>query len=424
MTPRNGDGAMSAQKKRRAAPKKQDTALRRLLHSEEAVGLGALLNARDLSTVDALTPPGSVLDSVVRAVRRETDCPPELGIITTFAVLSAALCKSGSTYCYHDDPRSIHPALWLVALAESGAGKTFVRSEIASALNVELESIPTPASGPAYIDALAAVGGIAFWDKDEYGQTIKLIAANPTMADLKDALLNSYDHRRISNQTRKHGLIEVSHPVLVIYGATPDASFGSCIDAEMLIDGFAARHLWAPVQNCPLSVWRYNRERIAKIICTHPTIGMLRTNLAEKRQYVITEAANRVLKASFEDTVTELGDSLQRGFVRRITFAAGHYALLYHLLTQRDPSAQIGAAAARWAWRMVMYHLWGAKRALVLADPKLSDKLTKMMAWCAHARAENLSTQELVRRFTQRFSRDVSGVGEARQMLAVCGVKT
>ncbi|MGJ8690816.1 MAG: DUF3987 domain-containing protein [Gammaproteobacteria bacterium] len=316
-------------------------------------------------------------------------------------------------------------SLWLVTLAESGSGKTFVRDAVANALGVDVPTIPTPASGPAFIDALNDCDppGVGFWDKDEYGQTIKQIASSPQLADLKDNLLQSYDHRTLSNLTRKHGLIEVPNPVLVIFGSTPDGSLGSCLNAEMLVDGFAARHLWVASPPQPLSKYRYNRTAIEVAISGHPTIDQIKHALSETREYVITEAAHAEFRRQFKETIQELGNGLQRGFLRRITHAATSYAVMYHLLTNNDPKERIGVYAARWAWRMVLYHIHSTRHVVTLADPMVANKIVTMTKWCDNAMSKGIKNSELVRKFTQRFSRDISKKDEVLTMLRICGVK-
>ena len=61
----------------------KDTAIRRLIYRDEAHVIGTIMRAREFAPVDALPPPGSVLDAVVRAIRTETDCPPELAVVST-----------------------------------------------------------------------------------------------------------------------------------------------------------------------------------------------------------------------------------------------------------------------------------------------------------------------------------------------------
>lgn len=398
-----------------------DEALSRLLMGDGIADVFRLLRSPEVFDVAALVPPKSIMAGVVNAIERETDCPPALAVTSTCAVLSAALCATGTTYSYFDDMRRIHPALWLVMFAESGAGKTFVRDIVAEGMQIALPCIATPGSGPAFIDAIAAVNGRGYWDKDEYGQTLKQIAKDSTMVALKDALLQCYDHRTLSNRTRSNGLVEVEKPVLVIFGSTPYDSLKYCLDLEMLMDGFAARHLWAAVERRPLTMFRYNTGRVLACIERHPAIGMLRRTLSEQRHFTINEAASTELSRCFTETASLLGDSLSRGFVRRITWAAGHYAVIYHLLTQREPNDRIGVASVRWAWRMVKYHLYSAKLTFALTNPSATKKLATMMNWVDSKRSEGISDQVLVRKLMQRFSHDISCKDEALGILAAVG---
>lgn len=409
---------------RKRAPTKRDSAIQSLLTMKADAGsaVGAILRADAPSPVDALCPPGSLLERVVRVIRQETDCPPMMALVTVFAVLSGALCQARSTYVYEGETQRIHPSLWLVLLAESGAGKSFVRRVLCRALGVQLRTLPNPASAKAYLLAMQDAGGRAYWDRDEYGQAIKQLN-QPGATDLKDELLRTYDHTTLTNMTKADGVLEIADPCLVIYGATPAASLGQCVSLEMLVDGFAARHLWVSADDEPLRVYRYDEDRIVAGIGDHEAIDALRNTLGRESQYVITRAANAELQRLFSETVSTLGEGLSRGFVRRITYAAGTYAVLYHVLTRPTPRERIDVHSVRWAWRMVMYHLHSTQRVLHLVDPKLSARIALMMEWLDAKQREGVTGRQLVRQFLAKFHRDVSDAAEAIRMMQICGVK-
>ncbi|EQD75704.1 Holliday junction resolvase, partial [mine drainage metagenome] len=105
-------------------------------------------------------------------------------------------------------------------------------------------------------------------------------------------------------------------------------------------------------------------------------------------------------------------------YIRRVTWAAGRYAVLYHILLGKD-GLEVGQVAMRWAWRAVLLHLQYAKSALALSDAGFAQKLDKIMDWTAKQieGGANVESALFVRSVLQHFRRDLSNAQEARQII-------
>ncbi len=397
---------------------KKDKALSGILASPAGRTMLAVTIRAEISPVDAVAPPGSVLETVVQVIRRYTDLPPILGVGTLMALASAALSQARATVRWPGESSDIELAQWLVMLAPSGTGKTFLRSVVQDALGLDLKKLPEPASGPAYLDGMKANCGTSLWDRDEYGQLIRSVAEGGSREDMRDLLLRSYDHDELVHATRTRGETRVARPVLTILGTSVDTTWGDCVDAQMLADGLAARHLYLVAEARPMTVPRYPRQQIVSAI--RSAAGDLAERLVQPVTYQITPEADAVYHELWHALVADLGGSLDAAYVRRITWAAGRYAVIYHILTGREGS-RVGVNAMRWAWRMVMLHCYCARLVLGLADRSLAGRVERITAWVEQQGERGVDTHApgFARRVVTKFRRDISTVNEARQLVSL-----
>lgn len=352
---RNGGGR--APKKTVRRTQRRDALLSQLLHSGEGRALiaGLRAGAGRLTEVDAVSPPGSLLDVTVTELRKKTDLPPELGVAIVHSLLSAALAQNGATVCWPGEEGGSQMAMWHLVLAPSGGGKTLVRNLVSDALGLNLQELPEPGSARAFLNGMVELNGKACWTRDEYGQLMKQIADGGPLGPLRDYLLRTYDHARLEVTTVKDGKVAIDQPVLSIFGSTVDSTWSACIDAAMMADGLLARHLFLVAQRRPLSVPRYPIAEMGKEISR--AAAPLRERLASAgEQYRVGAAASKLYEDLWLDTVGQVGASLDAAYFRRITWNAGRYAVIYHLILDK-PGLEIGVDAMRWGWRMVTLHL-------------------------------------------------------------------
>lgn len=406
---------------RRSAKKKaqrRDSLLSELLRSASGKAFIVGLRTRGrLTEVDAVSPPGSLLDAVISELRSKTDLPEELGMVVVHSLLSSALAQSGATVSWPGEQRGSEMAMWHLVLAPSGAGKTLVRKLISDALGLELRELPEPGSARAFLNSMAELNGRTTWVRDEYGQLMRQIADGGPLGGMRDYMLRAYDHARLEVVTAKSGGVAIEHPVLSIFGATVDTTWASCIDASMLADGLLARHLFVVAQRRPLSVPRYPLAEMRDVI--QKAAEPLRDRLAATGQtYRISSTAAKLYDELWIETIGQVGDSVDAAYFRRVTWSAARYAVIYHLLLNKS-GEEIGVDAMRWAWRMVMLHLEYVRQVLSLSDSGFAPKIDKILGW-VEARAsagEDVTSNAFVRALCRQFSRDLSNASEARQLI-------
>ena len=403
----------------RRPQQRRDSLLSRMLAAANGPEFLALIRAAGerLDEVDAVTPPGTFLETVVGVVRRDTDLPPEIAWGVSMSLMSAALAQNRCAVSWPHDHRPQELALWLVILAPSGAGKTLLRNAITEGLGLKLNELPEPGSARAFLDSMCACEGRTLWVRDEYGQLMQQIAAGGPLGPLRDYMLRAYDHARLKITTKKDGTTRIDHPVLSILAGSVDSSWAACVDAQMLVDGLLARHLFICAKRHTLRVPRYPMESIRDTLET--SAQGLRERLAlQDQRFVITQAAADVYSELWCELVGALGDRLDPAYVRRATWAAGRYAVLYHILLGKDGLA-IGTQAMRWAWRAVLLHLQYARTALALSDAGFAQKLDRVLDWTAKQIAEGAdpTSARFVRDMLQHFRRDLGNAQEARQII-------
>lgn len=402
-------------------PTRRDNALSELLATP--VGRTMLLVGQraQISPADSVSPPGSALDTIATQLHDKTDLPPILGITAAMALIAATMAESGSTFTWEGDSHVGHMDLWLVALAPSGAGKTWIREVVAEALGLEPHLLPEPGSAPALLGDLRGLDGCAMWARDEYGQLMRAIADGGPRSELRDVMLRAYDHAELVHSTRTRGEIRVKSPVLTIYGTSVDQTWRDCVDVQMLRDGLLARHLFVVAGSRPLSVPRYPRQQIVQAI--HESAADLASRIKTPEKYVISAAAAAVYDRSWRELVGQLGDTLDAAYVRRIAWAAARYAVIYHAI-RGCQGVIVGPSEMRWAWRMVLLHCWCTREVLSMADSTLCGRVERVVGWILEQRekAENIDDPGFARAVIRRWHRDLKNIREAREMIDLARV--
>ncbi len=393
----------------------RDRVLSTLLTSPEGrTVIATLLRTRriKLDQIDAVCPPGSLLDATVHALRTWTDLPAEMGVAVVLALAAARMAESGTVVSWGDDGQRIEMALWMLVLGPSGSGKTWIRSMVLDALGIQLKELGDPKSGAAYMDALRKAGGRAFLMRDEYGQMMRDVANGGPLSPLRDLLLRTYDHEDLVWSTLSRGEERVPHPVLTILGGTVDTTWHTCVDAAMLADGLLARHLFLVAPPIQLRVPIYPRDRIIAHI--RAAAGDLGERLTAPAQYRITVRAREWYEDVWRELVGVLGNSLDPTYVRRITWSTSRYAAIYHVLTGAA-GTDVGVEAMRWAWRMTQLHICAARDVLALSDASFAGRVLRMAEWLEGSGIKDRAVA--TRALFIRYSRDLHSASEARAIV-------
>lgn len=408
---------------RKKAKDRRDRVLSEILQTPGGRDMLALVRAsgrRRIGAIEAVTPPGSFLDLVVEQVKTRTDLPAEIGLAVVLSQIAAALSQVGTTVLWPDSDRPVEMDMWMVVLAPSGAGKTLLRNLVGDALDLQLRDLAEPGSARAFLQGLDECAGIACWTRDEYGQLVRQIADGGPMALLRDYMLRSYDHAPLEIVTMKDGLVRIENPRLSIFGCTVDSTWASCIDAAMLADGLLARHLFIVADRRPLSVPRYPIAKMKQVI--EQAAGPLRERLKKPERFVISEAAARYYDVAWIELVQSIHSTIDPAYIRRVTWGAARYAVIYHLLLCQ-PGQTIEIEAMRWAWRMTQLHLQYVREVLNLSDPSASSKLDRIIEWVMEREKEgaNVHDKGFIRTLLQRFRADLKSTSEAKQVLDLIG---
>lgn len=423
----------SSKPKKRAVPKKaratritRDGLLSGMLKSDDGRSYLSMIRAAkktNLDLMDAVTPPGSFLEILLKEVKYKTDLPPEIALGVFVSQLSSLLAQNGVTVSWFDDTsHPCHMDMWLLVLAPSGAGKTWLRNLVREVLGFSVKELPEPGSGSAFLHALSEQGGISLWNRDEYGQLIKQIKDGGPLGPIRGHMLQAYDHGKLEINTLKNGQIIIEHPVLSIFGSTVDTTFKSCVDAEMLSDGLLARHLFFVASMGKLKMSRYPRQEIVESLSAHKFTIDLRANITKETEYIIGPEASELYDELWKDLANSIGNSIDPAYFRRTTWAVSKYAVIYHLNLGKMGNI-IDADSMRWAWRMIQLHIQYAREALVLCDPGFATRFEKIIGWI-EIQARNgvdIRSSTFTRTLLRQFGRDLKNMHEAKQLIEVVG---
>lgn len=326
----------------RRSPEARDT-LRGMLHLRKAPST----NWRGRSAV----PPGSFAETVTNAFHQATDVPLELPLAAIMSVLSGRLLQAGCLIDLHG--QMIKPSLWLVALAPSGAGKTYATRRILDIAN-QHNLFPEPASAAKFAHDLDQHNN-SLWVRDEFGQFLRSLDQQTHLAELRDYLLRLYDGQPISRRT-KGDEVFIDDPALAILGSTVLETFKNCVNAESLVDGFAQRFNFIIAATDPqrraidfplYDLREHNdamREAWSRVeqVPLHPVY-----RVGDKAILAFKEAFRALMPAD---------NTLPVSFFRRIMFSAVRYSAIYHILLN-DHRDELTARDMGWATRMIEIHL-------------------------------------------------------------------
>ncbi|MGD1327128.1 hypothetical protein ACNHE5_19850 [Pandoraea pnomenusa] len=296
-------------------------------------------------------PPGSAIELVLSAFRRETNVPLEIPFFGFLHFVSGMLLANETRIT--GPIGEISPELWTVVLAPSGSGKTFAVSVIEEASPVKAE-FPEAVSGAAFLEGLAEHSP-ALWLQDEIAQKLKQIEdPKSPLGDAKEYLLRAYDNKRIERVTKKE-TVRVERPALGILGLNTPESFKKALSQESLLDGFAQRFgfVWAerdpsrPMENFPI----YDRPRLLKA-CEAAFEKVQAVQL--HRVYRISHRGAEAFRTSF--SLLGKGMEENESYFRRAMFRAFRYAVLYHVILGKAGDT-IDDEDVGWGARVSSLHL-------------------------------------------------------------------
>lgn len=323
----------------------------------------------------AYTPPGTILDKIVRRFERDTDVDLSLPFFITMQLIAGILIKRGVTVSVEGN--DTEPAIWVNLLCDSGSCKTFCLGKIKKSLKQGLEN-----AGGIQLDALsaddliwepAAVSVAQFmreWAgfEDDKGREIEKCHNRSIMVvdeatDFFESIKNpkgnlyamyknflmAYSHETISYNTASNGKIEIEKPVICFLGLATPGRFIDNISEADIEGGFYYRF--------GIIVSNEQRPMVGHAIYPNAILDGIDkewkhlVQSISHRQYIVSDKAIQYFKDSF-DAAAE-NTNFPRAFIRRMSWMKHKFALIYHLVTGHGNEKEIGDESYMWADRLM-----------------------------------------------------------------------
>jgi len=366
------------------------------------------------------TPPGSLLDKVISAFQTASDIPLEIPFFVPLHIISAELLRRGVQIDFSG--QRIRPDLWTIILAESGAGKTFTTSELRNTMEVNPDLLfPQAATTARFVMELAEHNN-SLWIRDEILQLLKGMNTQTYLAEMKDLLLQVYDGDTVSRKTKKDEIV-IEKPALTILGLNVYTSFAREMDTTSLLDGFAQRFSYVigradperPGVNYPIYDFRPYRASIKS--AWDDLVKALPVN---ETVYQVADSGLEAFKISFELLMPPKDSKVPMSFFRRIMFRGVRYALLYHLLLNKD-TLIIDHQDMAWAGRLMGLHVKDAGALLLDTGDGTGSKFFQVLQK-AEALRDKIAREEgrpITARDIVTNIWGIENAGQARGILAM-----
>ena len=310
------------------------------------------------NAADALTtvcPPGSVQEYMLADFNSHSMISLPLAFWTLFSLTGQFLCAKNACVVLPDGAK-VHPTLYTLLLADSGACKTWVYNKIMAGFRgVELNQIVSPKSPEGLLVQLSTfskAGKAANWCKDEAGNWWQAIRSDVGNGGLyKDILLTAFTQGDISSQL-KTSSYDVKAPRLSFFGLSQRKLFNTHFCPDDWLSGLMQRMTLAV---CEPRVGVEDRLRLDKVAVKleEKTLPMLR-ELVQKstihQEYTLSETCIEYLAQSVAGLAkTHVVDT---GFSLRAFYNSYKYALIFHFLGG-NTSSQIGLESCKLAINLV-----------------------------------------------------------------------
>jgi hypothetical protein len=307
--------------------------------------------------IATICPPNSILEVIADIFRQTTDIPLELPVCMVMAFVAALLVARGAgiRIC----GKHVDPFLWIILLAQSGAGKTYVEQFISR--HISVPTLPQTSSAVKFVEELAK-NNHSLWLQDEFAQLLKRIQRHDYMADLREYLLRIYDKSEIVRSTKKETIV-IPDPVLTILGMTVSDTFTDNISSEMMLDGFMQRFqiLYAVADPArPMCDYPYYRTQEPHWSNKFARAWKKIAAIDLRGTYTLGDGAVDEYEQRFRQLVAHMGD-VPDSFVRRIAWNANKLALVYHVILCKSTKI-IDREDMRWAMNMTALHLEDLRR--------------------------------------------------------------
>jgi hypothetical protein len=363
---------------------------------------------KTLSCVKPCTP----LSQAIEAFKEHTNVPLQLPLMGFLHLVGTWLMKQDSVI--ECKGKKLNPDLWTIALASSGAGKTFAFSQLQKAseqvLNTKAE-FDAVASAAAYIQELSDKNR-SLWFADEFAQFLGQVEqVGSPLAQCKEYLLKTYDGNPIQRKTKLE-TIEIEKPVLSIFGVNTLDSYLAKVSEESFTDGFAQRFAYIlaePDEARPFQKYTWYDETAIQTELVQAFQQIATTTI--HKTYVLSPQAFEAYEQAFQSL---LKYEVSESFYRRLMFRSFKYMQIFHVI-HGDNSDIITRQDVGWAMRMIELHLLDLKKLLEKYNysdlAKLIKKVEAKQADFAQ-KGKSFGTREVI-----QYCRTVRSTTEAKAIL-------
>ncbi len=293
-----------------------------------------------------MVPAGTIIDDLLRSFAAGSNIPLDLPFWTLIHACSAKLCQMNVSLSLGNGS-VVHPDIWTVVLASSGAGKTYTANHVLKNVAPDVPIVKSDAvsSAKLFEDIAETPRGLFF--SDEFYQLFRQIeTVNGPMADARRMFLKLYDGGDVSKSSKKDGTIVIENPRLSLLGLTVTDTFVEGVSAESLTDGFLQRFGICIAKPDPFRpgsefpIWSVE----AKLFDHWQRIFSI---IQESKQYSLGSEAldeyKNFFKAHFEN--------LPESFYRRVLWRTLKLSMVYHVLIGLGDEEKIGNVAMGYAIR-------------------------------------------------------------------------
>lgn len=305
---------------------------------------------------EAITPPGSLIDSLIQDIKYNTDFPYEIAYYGALHYLSAYLLSKDIKIDVLGN--KLNCDIWTILLAESGEGKSACQKTLKNLFekegNIEINQIEDFTSAAKFIEVLHQTPK-GLWIKDEFAQFLNALQTQTYLAEAKGYLLKTYDNDEIVRSTKKE-TIKIEEPAISVFGSTVPETITKYISEEMLKDGFAQRF------NYVYCTKRDFEKPLFKKLINNEFIERLKKTLSliTHQEYILGKEAEKEYERLYFKN-RNIFSTMSKSFFKRTQFKAVKYATLFHILQYKENNI-LDAEDIAYGNRLVFSHLYDLNR--------------------------------------------------------------
>jgi hypothetical protein len=383
--------------------------------------------AQSLSSIQSIIPQpfdntasSDPLSLLYQRFLKNTDIPLALPVFSMFGLISAWFVKNEASYTIPLDPRIHELNTWVMALAETGEGKTLTHKSVIDLVPKDPttnkpiieENFPKPNGGMAMIQSVAGLeNNKGYWFLDEASQFLKQIEhAGSPLSECREYLLKLKDGSKLERNNAKEK-ITIEGTILTAFFINTFASMASTLTDESMTDGLFRRFqvVLATKEEDRKPQPLYDLSRVFDSKLKKSVESVFEQQIQGKR-YTFTKKA----RAIYEFAFTSLSGNYQKidttkSFFRTYMMESWKYAIFHHFLTKQK-GTEIGAESMNYGLKVSVFMLdsllafgmYRAKQKMPKHAEPGKTMAEKIMAYIAiNENQKGFGIRELQRKFSK-----------------------